>query len=35
VLGSPASGVAAGAQAAGKMLDWGFSLRTARQAGTG
>jgi serine-type D-Ala-D-Ala carboxypeptidase (penicillin-binding protein 5/6) len=35
VLGSPASGVAAGAQAAGKMLNWGFSLRTARQAGTG
>jgi D-alanyl-D-alanine carboxypeptidase (penicillin-binding protein 5/6) len=35
VLGSPASGVAAGAQAAGQMLNWGFSLRTGRQAGTG
>ncbi len=35
VLGSPASGVAAGAQAAGQMLNWGFSLRTERQAGTG
>jgi serine-type D-Ala-D-Ala carboxypeptidase (penicillin-binding protein 5/6) len=35
VLGSPASGVAAGAQAAGRMLNWGFSLRPARQAGTG
>ena len=35
VLGSPATGVAAGAQAAGQMLNWGFSLRTARQAGTG
>jgi serine-type D-Ala-D-Ala carboxypeptidase (penicillin-binding protein 5/6) len=35
VLGSPASGVAAGAQAATQMLNWGFSLRTERQAGTG
>ena len=35
VLGSPASGVAAGAQAAEQMLNWGFSLRTERQAGTG
>ena len=35
VLGSPATGVAAAAQAAGQMLNWGFSLRTARQAGTG
>jgi D-alanyl-D-alanine carboxypeptidase (penicillin-binding protein 5/6) len=35
VLGSPATGVAAGAQAAGQMLNWGFSLRTERQAGTG
>ena len=35
VLGSPASGVAAGAQAATQMLNWGFSLRTARLAGTG
>jgi serine-type D-Ala-D-Ala carboxypeptidase (penicillin-binding protein 5/6) len=35
VLGSPATGVAAGAQAAAQMLNWGFSLRTARQAGTG
>lgn len=35
VLGSPATGVAAGAQAATQMLNWGFSLRTERQAGTG
>ena len=35
VLGSPATGVAAGAQAAGQMLNWGFRLRPARQAGTG
>jgi serine-type D-Ala-D-Ala carboxypeptidase (penicillin-binding protein 5/6) len=35
VLGSPATGVAAGAQAAEQMLNWGFSLRTERQAGTG
>lgn len=35
VLGSPATGVAAGAQAATRMLNWGFSLRTERQAGTG
>jgi D-alanyl-D-alanine carboxypeptidase (penicillin-binding protein 5/6) len=35
VLGSPATGVAAGAQAAAQMLNWGFSLRTERQAGTG
>ncbi len=35
VLGSPATGVAAGAQAAAQMLNWGFSLRTERRAGTG
>ena len=35
VLGSPATGVAAGAQAATQMLNWGFSLRTERRAGTG
>jgi serine-type D-Ala-D-Ala carboxypeptidase (penicillin-binding protein 5/6) len=33
VLGSPATGVAAGAQAAAQMLNWGFSLRTQRQGG--
>jgi serine-type D-Ala-D-Ala carboxypeptidase (penicillin-binding protein 5/6) len=33
VLGSPATGVAAGAQAAAQMLNWGFSLRTERQGG--
>ena len=35
VLHSPATGVAAGAQAAEQLLNWGFSLRSARQAGTG
>ncbi len=35
VLHSPATGVAAGAQAAERMLNWGFSLRTERLAGTG
>jgi serine-type D-Ala-D-Ala carboxypeptidase (penicillin-binding protein 5/6) len=35
VLHSPATGVAAGAQAAEQMLNWGFSLRTERRAGTG
>ena len=33
VLGSPATGVAAGAQAAEQMLNWGFSLRAERQGG--
>jgi D-alanyl-D-alanine carboxypeptidase (penicillin-binding protein 5/6) len=35
VLHSPATGVAAGAQAAEQMLTWGFRLRTERRAGTG
>jgi len=32
VLGSPSTGVAAGAQDAAQMLNWGFSLRQARAA---
>jgi serine-type D-Ala-D-Ala carboxypeptidase (penicillin-binding protein 5/6) len=32
VLGSPATGVAAGAQDAARMLNWGFSLKQARAA---
>jgi D-alanyl-D-alanine carboxypeptidase (penicillin-binding protein 5/6) len=35
VLGSPATGVAAGAQDAARMLDWGFSLRLAEPGTAG